>query len=401
MKTCRSFFYVFWLSLSLVVSSVSLAQPTAEEVVQNALKVPDDSRSSLLVLQFGASGMTESAAKIFSIMLSRNLSNTNRFEVTGPDEAERIIQQEAPSLLPCFEIGCGIQMGNILEAQRVLSGFITLDRNGAFNLNVKLVNIFDNSLEFEDNIRFTDDNVDRKFYLLAGRIAKSTPLNGTIIDANNKVAVVSLGERDGLHVGDQLVIYKNKRIESSSYEGTSVRIQRQNIGILNITQVGERTSQGVYFQSIETPQPKQFVTSYLDKRKQIRLIDEIRKELDTYERTVYEITKSVKLSPVLLEDRELKLWIKKVRSLEDQQHRWRMIMQGSAGASAFLISQFKEGDDFKVLLALGALGYSSFEYFSIKKQMNDLIDEGRYRGYLELKLNPELSSVGIEFRVDF
>ncbi|PCI23293.1 MAG: hypothetical protein COB67_12940 [SAR324 cluster bacterium] len=388
------------LPISSAQSSFALSN--TEEVIQNALKIPEDEvRSELLVLQFGSSGMTESAAKTFSNMIAQNLSNTNRFQITTLDEAEKIIEQEAPFLLPCFEIGCGIQMGKILGSERVLSGHIQLDARGDFILSVKMVNVIDNTLEFEDRLRFTDKNIDQRFYLVANRIARSTPLVGQIIDANNRLAIIALGERDGLRVGDQLVIYKRDRIETRDFEQSQVRIQRQNIGILNITQVGDRTSQGIYFQSIETPQPKQFVTSYLDKRKQVQLIDTIRKELDTHQRNVYEITKSVQLSPVQLEDQELKKWIRKVRLLEEIRDQWYWIMVGSGGASAFFISQFKSGDDLKVIAALGALGYSSFEYFTVKNRLSTLVDEGRYRGYLELKIGPDLGSVGLGYRFDF
>ncbi len=381
--------------------SYSFAQGSPEEVIQNALKIPEDAASELLVLSFGSTGMTESAAKTFSNMIAQNLINTNRFEVTRPEEAENIVAQEAPFLLPCFDIGCGIQMGKIVGTTRVLSGNITLNEKGAFDLNVKMVNVSDNRLEFEDSIRFNDKNIDQRFYQLTTKIARSTPLVGQIIDANNKISIIALGEREGLQVGDQLAIYKNKRIETGTFEGTNLRIQRQYTGILNVTQVGDKTSQGVYFQSIETPEGNHFVTTYLDKRRQIQLIDQIRKELDTHERNVYEIARSVDLTPVQLEDRELKKWITKIRFLEKEKKRWNWIMQGAGGATAFFILQYADGDEFKVIGSLGALGYSGLEYFSASQKITDLIDEGRYRGYLELKVNPGRGSIGLNYQVKF
>ena len=376
------------------------AQTVAHDVVQSALKNPADAKTGLLVLQFGASGMTEEAARSFSTTIARNIANTNRFMVISPDEAENVVQKEAPELLPCFDIGCGIQIGRIMGATRVLAGHISLTAAGTFSLSVKLVNILDNNLEYEDSIRFNDSTMDRRFYTLSRRISNSIPLVGRILDANNKLAVISLGEQNGISVGDKLVIYKMKSLELEGPIGVNLRTQRQNIGILKITQVGEKTSEGVYFQSIETPNPNNFVTSYLDKRRQIEIIDGIRRELDTYERTVYDIEKPVVISPLQLIDKELKAWIRNIRALEEKRDFWQMMLSGSAAATGFFVYQFQKGDDWKVLGSLGALGFSAYHYFKTKKTLSEKVDEGRFKGYLELRLSPsgDEGSIGYEIR---
>ncbi len=47
------------------------------------------------------------------------------------------------------------------------------------------------------------------------------------------------------------------------------------------------------------------------------------------------------------------------------------------------------------------LGYSLFQYISTNNELNKLVDEGRYKGYLELKIRPELDGAGIGFRLMF
>ncbi|MFH2129843.1 MAG: hypothetical protein ABIK68_05655, partial [bacterium] len=307
---------------------------------------------------------------------------------------------QAPALLPCFEIGCGIQMGKITNLDWILSGHISLTPAGLFSLNVKLVHIFDNALAFEDTIRFSDENMDRRFFQLSNRIANNAPLNGNVISANNKIAVIDLGEKNGISVGDQVVIYRNKKVG----EGEEVRstiVRRHNIGILKITRVGEKVSEGVYFQTIETTKPGYRVSSYLDKRKQIQLIDEVRKELDTQERNVYEIKKSVVLSPIQLEDIARKKWVLKVRQVEYEKDFWQLVLLGSGVVSAYFLSQFQSGDDMKLLASLGVFSYSTFEYFTTRNRYNQLIDEGRYKGYLDLKIRPTMGEISIGYRFSF
>lgn len=372
-----------------------------EQVIQNVLLKPEAENNGIVILQFGATGMTESAARAFSNIMAQNIANTNRFTVIPLSEVEEETANQAPSLLPCFDIGCGIQMGKLMEAEWILTGHISLTSAGTFSLNVKLVLIFDNSLAFEDAIRFTDETMDRQFYQLANRIAANAPVIGNILEANNKIVVVDLGEKDGIQVGDQLVIYRNIIVRSDNDEFLSEGTRRKNIGILKVTRVGKNVSEGVYFQTIETPEARQNVTTFLDKRKQITLIDNIRKELDTHLRNVFEIKKTVELSPVKLEDMAKQQWAEKIKVLDGQKTFWRTFLIGSAAISAYFLNEFKSGDDYQLIAALGTLGYSSYKFFSIRSELNDLIEEGKYKGYLEIQIRPDFGQIGLNYQFRF
>jgi hypothetical protein len=389
------------LATIAVGPNIAYSQNFAGDTIQDVLKKPSSESDAIVVLQFSATGMTESAARAFSTMVSQNLANTNRFNVIPIDAAEEEAKKQAPSLLPCFDIGCGIQMGKLMESDWILTGHISLTEAGLFSLNVKLVLIFDNSLAFEDTIRFTDETMDRQFYLLSNRIADNAPVIGRIVEANNKIAVVNLGEKNGIAVGDHLVIYRNLTVRSDSGEDFSDTQRRKNIGILKITKVGKSVSEGVYFQTIETPEERQYVTTFLDKRKQIKLVDEIRKELDTHLRNVFEIKKSVVLSPVKLEDMAKRKWTEKLKQKESSQSFWKMVLIGSGVASAYFLNQFESSDDVKLMAALATVGYSSYKYFSLRGEINEMIEEGRYKGYLELQIRPDFGAIGVSYQYKF
>jgi hypothetical protein len=388
--------WIGWVVLLLIATNPGTlhSQIPPEDVIKNVLQSSESNHRRLFVLPLNASGMTESAARVFSHMIAGNLKNTNRFEIIYFDVVEEEVQRQMPSLLPCYEIGCGIQIGKLLGLNWVVSGQISLTESGLFSLNVKLVNIFDNSLAFEDTIRFSDENMDRRFYELSNRIANNAPLNGRVLSANNKTAVIDLGEQNGITVGDRLILYRYKTIGDTE-DVRKVILRRHNIGILTITRVGKNVSEGVYFQTIETPESGHHVSSYLDKRKQIKLVEEIRKELDTQERTIYEIKKSVVLSPVQLEDIARKKWANQVRSVETERDFWQLMLLGSGIAATYFLSQFQPGDDIKLMVSIGALAYSTYEYFTARGQLRDLQDEGRYKGYLELKIRPGFSGIGV------
>lgn len=396
-------------SFCLLFAVAGFSQTPTEEIVKSTFQTSSSEKNGLLVLQFSATGVTESSARVYSNIVAQNIANTHRFDVIYLDEAEERIQKALPELLPCFDIGCGVQAGSHLGVRWIVSGHISLREAGLFALNVKLVDVQDNSIEFEETIRFNDENMDRRIHLMSARIARNVPLIGTVVEANNKLAVISVGEQDGISIGDQLVVYRKDTIRTLAPSGVSnSHVRRKNIAIVKITQVGEKISEGVYFQSIETAKPDQFVTTYLDKRRQIGMIDHVRKELDTYERNVYEIAEGIDLSPIQLIDIEKNKWIAKVKSQESSSGFWRYFIIGSGVATAYFVREYvgsddnwTDKDDWKLLASAGILGYSLYRYVTVNHKLKELLDEGYYKGYLELKVTPELNGAGVAFHWKF
>jgi len=397
------FLAIILASLLFGASALHAEEKKATEVVQSVIGDPETARSGLLVLQFAATGMTDSAARAYSTMIAQNVANTNRFIVTDHEQAEQVMVKEAPNLLPCFEIGCGIQMAKILGAERVMSGHISLDR-GFIELKVKLVNVMDNEIEFEESTRFDDNTMDRRLYSIAQAIAMNTPLRGQIIRANETLVVIGLGSNDGVRVGDRMVIYKNLSVSSEQMTAIGQgNTRRANLGILSITKVGGQSSEGTYFQKIEAPHAGEYVLTYLDKRKQISLISYVRKELDTHLRHAFEVEKEVIIQPISLLDQDKNTWIRKVRHMEQERDWWQMWMTGTSIATGYYLVNYKNGDEIRLMALMGGLSYSAIEYFGAKANLKQLVQEGKFKGYLEPTFNPNISkgALGIRYQLNF
>ena len=153
------------------------------------------------------------------------------------------------------------------------------------------------------------------------------------------------------------------------------------MGILTITKVGDHSSEGVYFLTVDIPDQNHYVITFLEKAKQIALVNSVRKELDTHLRNVFEIEKKVVIQPISIEDLDKKKWIYSVRRTEEARDWWQMWMMGSGGASVYFLLNFNPGDS--ELLPLGALGtlvYSSIQYFQVKGRLKSLVEDGKYKG---------------------
>ena len=105
------------------------------------------------------------------------------------------------------------------------------------------------------------------------------------------------------------------------------------------------------------------------------------------------------IDPVTIIDVDKNRWIAKIRTYEAQQEFWQNWVLGSAGVTAFIMATYGSGDDLQAVTAIGALAYSTFEYFRVKNKIKGLVEEGKFKGYLDIKVNPAKSegSIGVKF----
>ena len=356
-------------------------------------------QNQIVVFPFQPKGMTETSAKSFSIKLSQNLTNTNRFLVINPADLEELLEQNSPELLDCFEIGCGVEVGKLVNANYVLVGNISVETDGNFTLKINLVNIISNLVEFEDFIAFRDQNVDERFYSLAVRITEYIPLIGKIQSATNQTATLSLGYRDGLHVGDQLVIYRYLS-GNSQYDTEQTELLEHYIGILKLTHVNEDASKGNYFLISESPIPGFYAKTFLSKSRQIALISQVRKELDTYERKRYDLVPYDEGSEVvLLLDLDRKRWVGSVRFLENQRDLYNWVFIGAG--SLFAVTQFENNSDLRTFAFLGVTAFGAYRLLQARSKIDDLTDEGKFKGYIDVMPLRRSSEISLNFSFKF
>ena len=84
----------------------------------------DDERVKVLLLNLLPSGMTETAAEEITKALQLNVYNTNHFTVVGPSEWNVQIKDRDPTLADCHDIACGVMIGKMFHADKVLVGTI-------------------------------------------------------------------------------------------------------------------------------------------------------------------------------------------------------------------------------------------------------------------------------------
>lgn len=352
---------------------------------------------TLLVIPFQSKGITEMVSKEYANQLAQNMSNMNHFEIITPQELYDFLETEDSELIDCFQIGCGIQAGKRVNADYIVTGKISINPNTQrLLLQVNLIEVMTNQLKFKDQIYFTDENVDQNFYLLSKQISEHIPVIGKVLNATSVNAVISLGTEDGIQVGDQVIIYDDT-IKSNLNERQFS--QKKNIAILTIDHTGKRTSEGNYFQMIQLPLKTHKVQTFINRRKQIELMEHVRKELDAYARNQYE-SKKIQISSVPLIDEGRKEWVAKLRHWEEQRDFYQWFLVGSSVLTAYILTQTDDNGGLKTLASLGALGFSTFKFFQARNSVEDLINQGKYKGYIDLKVTPA-ETVSLQYHISF
>ena len=360
---------------------------------------PDDGRIKVLVIALNPFGITESAAEQIGLILQKNLNNTGHFAIVGPREMNALFEKDHPDLVDCREIACGVEAGKRLGAENVLVGTLRLDGQ-TFVLRVRLINTFSNITHYEEQIEFDDENMDESLFRLVNNISQNSLLTGRVLSSSIRGIVISLGAKHGIRIGDFLVVYK-KEVPINNLEGDQVDTQKKTIAIVKVLNVNENSSEAILVHQTEEPQVSHFAQTFRDPVRQIELVEDTRRELDTGIRLENKI-RPLTLAPVLLADSERRKWQSRLNAAEAQNRFWFTVAAIGGLVSLVLLNDFEETNS-HILQTAGALatvGFSARRVFQFRSEINELQVEGRAKGFVSLRLEaaPDFLGIALAYR---
>jgi len=359
----------------------------------------EDGRVKVLLLTLLPYELTETAAEEIGRALQLNLFNTNHFTVVGPSEWNAQIQERDPTLADCHDVACGVLIGKLFNADKVLVGSVRseniLDDAGnevqGLVLNAKLVDVLTIETDYEDEVRFTDARLHDSLFQMALRISHNTQLRGYVLKRNTSTITVGLGRAHGLKVGNRLVVFR-PTTATSTLEGQPLELNFENIAIAEAIRVNDMSSDIYLIQRRSSVMVGDQVRTYVNKNKQIALIAQTRKELDTQKR-IAPRTKPLKLVPQLVkEDTGESRWARKYAAAQENEDFWIIATAGTAGGALLSVSgvvQLGSGiDDFLPWVLGGAAIYSGYRYVEARDTVDALRAQGRSSGFLSWRWTP-------------
>ena len=360
----------------------------------------EDGRVKVLLLTLLPYDLTETAAEKIGHALQLNLFNTNHFTVVGPSEWNAQIQERDPTLADCHDIACGVLIGKLFNADKVLVGSVRaetiLDENGnevqGLVLRAKIVDVLTIEIDYDDEVRFTDARLHDSLFQMALRISHNTQLRGYVLKLNAATITVDLGRAHGLKVGNRLVVFR-PTTATSTLEGQPLELNFENIAIAEAIRVNDMSSEINLIQRRLSVIIGDQVRTYVNKNKQITLIAQTRKELDTQKR-IAPRTKPLKLVPQQLvqEDTGENRWARKYAAAQENEEFWTIAAIAAAGGavlSASGIIKIDSGiDQYLPWILGGATIYSGYRYIEGRDTVDALRAEGRSSGFLSWKWSP-------------
>ena len=361
----------------------------------------DDERVKILLLNLLPSGMTETAAEEIAKALQLNVYNTNHFSVVGPSEWNAQIKDRDPTLADCHDIACGVMIGNMFHADKVLVGTIhseiMLNDNGkeepSIILSIRLVDTRTNITDFTDEVQFNDLKMHDELFRMAERISENSLLLGNVLAVKHSGISINFGRAQGIKIGHRLVISRRKSFKSDLVGKTAGKTF-QKIALAEIVRVSDLSSEAVIVQKISSVAKGDQIQTYVNNEKLIHLITQTRKELDI-QKKLKPKNLVVRLGPTVTKgSTDFSNWSKRFNLTKSEHDRWLYTTAGAGATTILFLSGTLNISGFlNILPWVAGAGsvYSGIKYFHYREMLNELSTEGRSRGFLTSSLTNELS----------
>ncbi|MBL0691033.1 MAG: hypothetical protein JJV97_01725 [SAR324 cluster bacterium] len=363
-----------------------------------------DESPSLLILDMNYLNLSSSLAKAYGSQLALFIEEVSSFNVittTQINDKLSINYPDLPDLTDCYNISCGLPGAKLLRIDYIFTSLITLNDNDYFTLDYQIIETHSRNIASKGKLLFNKQQINQKFFELSSNIKLKLPLSGRVLSFDKTLVKINLGSNHGITIGDKLVLYHNNLNNSALKNDSHLsKLDRSISAILKVNQVSSNHSIANYIFTAGKIANNDQVKTYLDQDKQEILVTNARKEIDSFYKTAQKsklLEPSPKLDvyiPTNNNDIEKQInyykglaWIKKVRYYENQRELYRWVSIGIGAGVAY--SYYKKTNSFFIYIAgIAAGGYSLAKFINARSAVNQLIDEGKFKDYIDLQWLP-------------
>ena len=152
-------------------------------------------------------GVSEQTAQTLSNLLRKDLAATHKMVVMDRNDMNDILREQGKNLDDCSEEGCEVELGQILDTDKILVGNVSL-LGGNYMLYAKMVDLESGKMMFAKNVEATADESELTDYItqLAEQIAGEIIITGEVLESNDSEVLVNLGNDIGVNNGASLIV---------------------------------------------------------------------------------------------------------------------------------------------------------------------------------------------------
>ena len=157
----------------------------------------------VVVNELDANGVSRQVARVVSDHLRVKLIETRRFIIPEREKMEAVLQEQAVGMQlgECFSQECAIELGRLMQANKMIVGTVSL-LNRTYSISIRFLDLETGTAEFsaEEKCQSVDD-----LFLaaerLAARIVAFVPPRGKVTAVSDGNIIVDLGKADGVIPG--------------------------------------------------------------------------------------------------------------------------------------------------------------------------------------------------------
>jgi len=156
-----------------------------------------------VVNELDTNGVSQQISRVVSDHLRVKLIETKRFVIPEREKMEAILSEQSVGLTlgDCFSQECAIEIGRLLQANKMLVGTVSL-LNETYSINLRFLDLETGVAEFsvEEKCQSSDDLYLAAEHLVA-RILAFIPQRGEVTAVSGDDIIVDIGRNDGVTVG--------------------------------------------------------------------------------------------------------------------------------------------------------------------------------------------------------
>jgi TolB-like protein len=213
----------------------------------------DFKKTKIAVLDFQMQGEQNASAdmgKIVAEWMITGLVETGRFDVIERRLLEKILEEQKLGATGLIDANTAAQLGKILGVKTIVAGTVT-SLEGTNEINARLINVDTASIVSAEKVRAGSTQQLRDLVSkITEKIASAFPLEGYIVQRNDKKVTIDLGRSMGVKAGMKFVAYKEGKVIKHPKTGEVLDVETIEVGIVEIHDVREKTSSGVVAQEL-------------------------------------------------------------------------------------------------------------------------------------------------------
>ncbi|MCK4594281.1 hypothetical protein KAU45_07250 [bacterium] len=165
-------------------------------------------QTTVAVLDFEASGVSEPTAVGVADVFRVELVNTGRFHVVERARIADVLAEQGLAMSGCTSNECVINLGALLGANRIITGKISLV-GSTYICSVRMVDVELGTIELSEMVEVKNETklIDASKEL-AGRIAEAVPLITKVIEIEDDRLIIGAGSSHDVAVDQKVLIYR-------------------------------------------------------------------------------------------------------------------------------------------------------------------------------------------------